>query len=594
MIGRFRKAFGQIRPQFYRRHDEHLSPYFRFKDYRKIWGFGIFILATAALVPLVAVTIIHYRLIQKSLDSELVLRTERLTSNARRAVTFFLEERLNALRFTVNEFGYDQLANSDHLREILRNLKLGFGGLTDLSIIAHTGIQVAYAGPFKLEGKNYSDQVWFTDCQKHDFYVSEVFRGYRNLPHIIIAAKSIRPDGNFFILRATLETERLIQTLESYKTGEYADIFLVNRSGVIQTSSISQGETFKRMTLPVPAYADRTQTLITTDRQKRPIIVGYAFISTRIADSPFILMVTKEKAGMTVVWQKLHTNINWFVSLGIIAILIVITLTWTLMVNRLYLADHEKAETMALAEQANQLASIGQLAAGVAHEINNPLALINETAGYVKDLFVIEKQYRDDKELIEHIDTILESVERCGLITSQLLGFARKFDIKIQKVNLRQIISDVLSFHKKETEYRNISVAVDVPEDLPEIETDRGKLQQILVNLINNAFQAMDNGCCLDIRASNEVPEEVRIAVSDNGCGMPEENLKKIFQPFFTTKEGGKGTGLGLTITYGLVKKLHGNIAVKSKEHEGTTFILSLPVRIKEEMSDDESSAGRR
>ena len=593
MNGRFRKALGQIRPQFYRRDQEHLSPYFRFKDYRKIWAIGIFVLATAALLPLVAVTIIHYRLIQQSVDSELMLRTERLTSNARRAVTFFLEERLNALRFTINEIGYDQLTDPDHLREILRNLKLGFGGLTDLSVIAYTGIQVAYAGPFKLEGKNYSDQTWFNDSQKRDFYVSEVFRGYRNLPHIIIAVKSFRYDGHFFILRATLDTERLIQTLASYKTGEHADIFLVNRSGVVQTPSLNHGGTFKRMTLPVPAYSPRTQTLLTTDRQMNPVIAGYAFISTKIADTPFILMVTKQKAEMTKVWQQLHTNINWFVSLGFIAILIVITFMWTFMVNKLYLADHEKAETMALAEQTNQLASIGQLAAGVAHEINNPLALINETAGYVKDLFVFQDQYRNDQELIEHIDTILESVERCGLITRQLLGFARKFDIKIQRVNLSQVISDVLSFHKKETEYRNISVHVDVPADIPEIETDRGKLQQILVNLVNNAFQAMDNGCCLDISALNEAPDEVRITISDNGCGMPEESLAKIFQPFFTTKKEGKGTGLGLTITYGLVKKLHGTIAVTSKEHEGTTFILSLPVRIKEEMSDDEGSFGR-
>jgi two-component system NtrC family sensor kinase len=593
MMGRFRRTLGHIRPQFYRREHEHLSPYFRFKDYRKIWGFGIFVLATAALVPLVAVTIIHYRLIQKSLDSELMLRTERLTSNTRRAVTYLLEERLNALKFTVNEFGYDQLTHPDHLKEILRNLKLGFGGLTDLSVIAHTGIQVAYAGPFKLEGKNYSNQVWFASCQTSEFYVSEVFRGYRDLPHIIIAVKSFRQDGNFFILRATLETERMIQTLSSYKTGEYADIFLINRSGVIQSSSVNYGEVFKRMTLPIPNYSQRTKTLMTTDRQMNAIIVGYAYISTRIVDTPFILMVIKQKAAMTQVWQRLHTNMNWFVSLGFIVILIVITITWTFMVNKLYLADQEKAETMALAEQTNQLASIGQLAAGVAHEINNPLALINETAGYMKDLFVIEERYRNDPELIEHIDTILDSVERCGLITSQLLGFARKFDIKIQKLNLKHVISDVLSFHQKETEYRNINVHVDVPADIPEIETDRGKLQQILVNLVNNAFQAMDNGCRLDIYASNEIPEEVKISISDNGCGMPEENLAKIFQPFFSTKKEGRGTGLGLTITYGLAKKLHGNISVKSKEHEGTTFILSLPVRLKEEISDDEGSSGR-
>jgi len=593
MIDKFRKLLGSLRPEFYHRTAEHLNPYFTFTDYRKIWAIGVFSLAATALMPLIVVTIIHNQLIQKSVDSEIILRTERVASNARRAVTFFLEERLNALRFTVNEIEYDQLTNSDLLAEILRNLKLGFGGLTDLSVIDHTGIQVAYAGPFKLEGKNYSNQIWFVECQKCNFYVSQIFRGYRDLPHIIILAKSFRPDGTFFILRATIETERLIQTLFSYETGAHADIFLTNRSGIIQTSSKHYGKIFEKMTLPVPNFSHRTQTVISTDGQGGSIITGYAFISTQIAETPFILMVIKQKAGMMDAWQELHSKINWFVGLGIMVIILVVTITCTFMVNKLYLADRAKAETMALMEQNNQLASIGQLAAGVAHEINNPLALINETAGYVKDLFVIKEQYRKDEELMENIDYILEAVERCGTITRQLLGFARKFDVKIQKVNLKEAISDVLHFHNKEAEYRNIKVHVDVPEDNLEIETDRGKLQQILLNLVNNVFQAVDNGCWLDIHASHNGPDKVDITISDNGCGMPQENLSKIFEPFFTTKERGAGTGLGLAITYGLVKKLHGNISVESKEKEGTTFTITLPTLIHEEISEDEGSIGR-
>jgi len=174
MIGNFRKVIGLLRPKFYHQTSEHLDPYFTFPDYRKIWGIGIFVLAGAALLPLMVVTLIYYQLIQKSVDSELVLRTERVTSNARRAVTFFLEERLDALRFTVNEIKYDQLTNPTHLEEIFRNLKLGFGGLKDLSVIDHTGIQISYAGPFKLEGKNYNQQAWFIECQKCNFYVSEM------------------------------------------------------------------------------------------------------------------------------------------------------------------------------------------------------------------------------------------------------------------------------------------------------------------------------------------------------------------------------------------------------------------------------------
>jgi two-component system NtrC family sensor kinase len=304
-------------------------------------------------------------------------------------------------------------------------------------------------------------------------------------------------------------------------------------------------------------------------------------------------MVVKQKAGMIKVWRQLRANFIWFVLLDIIAILIVMPGVCTLIVNILYLADQEKAEAMALMEQSNQLASIGELAAGVAHEINNPLALINETAGYVKDLFAINEQFREDKELLEYIDYILEAVERCGTITKQLLGFARKFDVNIQMVNLKEMILEVLNFHNKEAEYRNITVQVDLPQDNLEITTDRGKLQQILLNLVNNAFQAVDNGCCLDIHASYYGTDKVGITISDNGCGMPPDNLSKIFEPFFTTKERGKGTGLGLAITYGLVKKLNGDISVESKENEGTTFTITLPTRIHEEIAEDEGSIGR-
>jgi signal transduction histidine kinase len=294
-------------------------------------------------------------------------------------------------------------------------------------------------------------------------------------------------------------------------------------------------------------------------------------------------MVVKQKAGMMKVWLDLRSNINWFLGVSVVIIAIVITLTSTVMVNQIFQADRQKAETMVAAEQNCQLASIGQLAAGVAHEINNPLALINETAGYVKDLFSIKKQYKDDAELVEHIDSILDAVARCGAITRQLLGFSRRFDVQTQPIDLRDMVADVINFHKKEAEYRNIGIHVDIPETIPLIETDRGKLQQVILNLVNNAFQAIDDGCFLDVRAEMVGPEQVRLFIRDNGCGIPEDHLNKVFEPFFTTKKEGQGTGLGLSITYGLVQKLHGTITVQSKTGQGTTFVVTLPVNIKRE-----------
>lgn len=580
MTDGLKNGLQSLLPRFRNDGDEHLNPYFTFRDYRQMWAMGIFILMTTALLPLVVMTLIYYQLIDRSIDTESLLRTERVASNARRAVTFFLEERLAALTFTVNEMSYAKLANPDFLAEVLRNLKLGFGGLTDLSVIADNGTQVAYAGPYELEGKDYSAQPWFMECQQHSACISEIFLGYRDVPHIVAAVKSMRPDGRFFVVRATLETERLIHTLEAFKTGAHADIFLINHEGLLQTPSRDGVETSNRSSIPVPPYAERTRSMMATNADGRPIVVGYAYISTKLAPTSFILMVVKQKEGMMKVWLDLRRQINWFFAASAVVIAVVIILTSTFMVNRLHQADREKAKTMAMAEQNCQLASIGQLAAGVAHEINNPLALINETAGYVRDLFTIKQQYRDDPELVEHIDSIIEAVERCGTITRQLLGFARRFDVQNECVDLQCMVEDVINFHKKEAEYRNITIHVDIPETIPMIETDRGKLQQIILNLVNNAFQAVDDGCFLDIRAAMDGPTHVRLSIRDNGCGIAEAHLQKLFEPFFTTKKEGEGTGLGLSITYGLVQKLHGSISVQSETGEGTTFVVTLPVQI--------------
>jgi len=583
MTNMLKNLLGWMVPRLQSKDDEHLNPYFTFRDYRQIWGMGIFILTTTCLLPLVVMTLVYHQLIERSIDTESLLRTERLASNARRAVTFFLKERLGALTFTANEMGYAKLSAPDSLTEVLRNLKLGFGGLADLSVIADTGTQVAYAGPYNLEGKDYSAQPWFMECQQHNACVSEIFSGYRGVPHIVVAVKSMRPDGRFFVLRATLDTERLIQTLAAFKTGEHAELFLTNREGVLQTPSVYHERGSNHSSIPVPPFAERTRSLLATSPDGQPIVVGYAFITTEIVPTKFILMVVKQKTGMMKVWLDLGRQINWFFAASAAIIGLAIIMTLTFMVTKLFQADREKARTMAMAEQNCQLASIGQLAAGVAHEINNPLALINETAGYIRDLFSIKKQYQEDPELVELIDSIIEAVDRCGTITRQLLGFARRFDVQTQQIDLNSMVADVINFHKKEAEYRNIKIHVDIPETIPLIETDRGKLQQIILNLVNNAFQAINNGCFLDIQATMEDPGHVRLSIHDNGCGISEDHLKKVFEPFFTTKKEGQGTGLGLSITYGLVQKLHGNITVQSKVGEGTTFVITLPVQIEKD-----------
>ncbi|MEX1297605.1 MAG: ATP-binding protein [Desulfotignum sp.] len=561
----------------------HLASFQTISNYPRIWIISIIILAITSLSPLIMTTFINHRLIQKSVDAELVLQTDRVTSNAKRSMRFFLEERLNALRFIVNELPYYTLIDNEHLAKILSNLKLGFGGFTDLSTIDDDGSQIAYAGPFNLEGKNYKDKPWFVQSIQQDNFNSEVFTGYRDIPHIIISVRAETAYGRHFLLRATLDTQRLMSMLSSYKTNVHTDIFLMNHAGILQTQSTIYGKIFTPTPIDVPAFSDTTQVIRPEDSGENAYVVGYSYIATEAVTTPFILMVYKKKSDVMSTWLNLGKTFNWIIGLCCLVMMVIITLVSTFMVNQLFLADQTKAETMLKMEQSQQLASIGQLSAGIAHEINNPLALINETAGYLKDLYQYADEHQSDGEIIELLDDILEAVSRCGTITSQLLGFVRQFDVQISSVNVEKMITGILSFHKKETEYKGIHVTTTIAPGVPAIETDRGKLQQILLNLINNAFQAIEANGCLDITVSHLPPNKVSIEIKDTGCGIPEENLKRIHEPFFSTKKDKLGTGLGLSITYGLVKKLQGTIRVESSEGVGTIFTVTLPVKIQKE-----------
>jgi signal transduction histidine kinase len=254
----------------------------------------------------------------------------------------------------------------------------------------------------------------------------------------------------------------------------------------------------------------------------------------------------------------------------------------TYIIQSLYEAEQTHARAIQRLEETARLASLGRLAAGVAHEINNPLAIINEKAGLIKDLITFKEEYKHDKKLEGLIDSVLESVERCGAITKQLLGFARHTEVSVSTVPVRKIIGDVLSFLEKEASYRNITLNLEIPDDLPSLVTDRGKVQQIFLNLINNAFQAVGDGGRIDIVGRPIDGGKIAVRVSDNGCGISDENLQKIFEPFFSTKRDSGGTGLGLSITYGLVQRLGGQIAAESELGKGTTFTVTLPVETKE------------
>lgn len=555
-------------------------------NYRRIWKLVVLLVTTVSVVPLLVITLMDYNLNRKAMQADFVYPINSLLSNTRLSLTSFLQQRQAVLEFIVAEHSFEELSNEFLLHELYHNMKAAFGGFVDVGLIDGHGKQLAYAGPFDLKGKDYSEQDWFTEVMDRRVFISDVFLGFRDLPHFVIAVKRICYDGTIMILRATIDTEQFFNLVQSLNLRATTDAFLINRQGVLQTPSFSHGDVLNEIPYAVPPHSDVPVILEIEDIRNNPAYLGYVHVE----NSPFIFMVVKQQQEMMRNWWRLRVELLGFLLISVTCILAVILSSATVLVRRIYDADMKRSIALHTMEHTNKMASIGRLAAGVAHEINNPLAVINEKAGLIKDLFSFSDKYGQDKKLLSLVDSILGSVERCSAITHRLLGFARHVDVQWERVDVVQTVRDVLGFLDKEAQYRDMEVSLDVPDNVPEIVTDKGQLQQVLLNIVNNAFAAVRDGGRIAIVLSVPDPSEVRIAITDNGCGISPENMKRIFEPFFSTKPK-QGTGLGLSITYGLVKKLGGMIEVQSQVGQGTTFTITLPVALAEKEEESANPA---
>lgn len=233
-----------------------------------------------------------------------------------------------------------------------------------------------------------------------------------------------------------------------------------------------------------------------------------------------------------------------------------------------------------------RLVALGTIATGVAHEINNPLAIIQDSAGWVKQILAKPEMStiprRSDFE--KALDRIQSSVDRARRITQQLLHVVKVQSaeipdfVEMTEVNLRKLTGECIALVELEASYKGIKVSLESSDPNPIVWTDPYQLAQVLLNLLTNSIQATDAGGKINVTIRSS-EEQVSIVVQDNGCGIPEENLTKIFEPFFSTKAVGVGTGMGLYISSGIVTKLGGKMTVESQSDKGTTFNIALPVK---------------
>ncbi|NIO38459.1 PAS domain S-box protein [Candidatus Bathyarchaeota archaeon] len=246
------------------------------------------------------------------------------------------------------------------------------------------------------------------------------------------------------------------------------------------------------------------------------------------------------------------------------------------------ITDHKRAEAELL--RSEKLASVGQLAAGVAHEVNNPLAGI---LVYIKLLLKKHEQNKlQTEDTKKQLEKIGKETERCSRIIKNLLDFSRQTKVTLRPVDINKVIDATFEIIGHQISLENIRTKENLCPSLPLIQVDFDQIQQALMNIMLNAAQAMPDGGDLtittsvakDVQIGDSIRDAVRIDIGDTGVGIPKENLDKLFNPFFTTKEKGKGVGLGLSVVHGIIERHHGKIKIESNPVDGTTFSIYLGI----------------
>jgi two-component system, NtrC family, sensor kinase len=547
------------------------------KHYKKLWLKIIFTTLGFSLIPLIALGVTIYYQFSVSYSAKIYENLKTLTENRRSALDLFFDERVSQLATIAHTHSLKQLGDEVYLNKLFDTMQSRSKSYIDIGIIDQEGNHLAYIGPYpELKEVNYKKEDWFQSTMSGGVYISDVFLGYRKFPHFIIAIMSREGDKSW-ILRATINSDIIDNIVRAAQIGKKGDAFIINKRNILQTAPRFSGDLFG-----FPKSPDFSKIV---EPQVESIKIDGdpgLFAATQLINTNWILVVKEDPREQLTPLLRART-IAGFLSLGgILLIVIGAFLSTRSMMQQLIQVDREKAVSEDMVIQSSKMAALGKMAAGIAHEINNPLAVIGEKAGWIKDLLAEEDMARTEnfKEFEDAVKRIEYHVERAKKVTHRLLGFARRMEPVLEQVDINKTLNETVDFLENESKFRNIVIRIDPQPNLPTIMSDSSQLQQVFLNIINNAIDAIGKGGEIRIRSTYlSSNNEILIEIADNGPGIPKENLGKIFDPFFTTKEVGKGTGLGLSIVFSIIEKLGGRIIVASEEGRGTTFTIYLPVK---------------
>ena len=551
-------------------------------DYHSLIINRISTVVLVSVIPMILASGVIFYQFRTSYHEKVRAHLGTLIKKHKQNIDSFLKEKLGNILFLARKHGFEELSDEQFLKETIAALQTGFdSAFVDIGLIDEKGMQVAYAGPYKLGEAQYSNTKWFQAAMQKEYVISDVFLGLRGLPHFIIAVKR-EWMGKHWILRATIDFAAFNNLVENIRVGETGFAFILNREGKFQTQPPFDIVPAKRLYMDFLTGENKEEIQIIEKEDD----TGHKniYVAAFLKNGDWLLIYQQRSSDVFRDIRKALKVTFVIILLGTLGSITLALVRVKAMSNRLAEADREKQLMNAQIIEAGRLASVGELAAGIAHEINNPVAIMVEEAGWIEDLLE-EEEFKECKNMGEFrrsLKQIRDQGDRCKSITHKLLSFARKTDSRVQDVQVNDAIEEIVSLSTKRAKYSNVTINTNLQKDLPLIRVSQAELQQVFLNLINNALDVMDKkGGTVSIVTKLQPGyidhSRIVIEVADDGPGIPAANLSRIFDPFFTTKPVGKGTGLGLSICYGIINKMGGELGVNSVVDEGTTFRITIP-----------------
>ncbi len=563
------------------------------QNYKTFFRGLIVLLIVLVLIPSTIISVLSHYQYQDLLHHDEITRFFQHLKQSHSQVNQHLEERKALISFISRTTELQQLAKPDQLGQLLHSIRIDYPDITDLELINESGEIIGHAGEHQPSDKSYEDSRWLDETVKGRMMFSSFFNEQSDSSFIAVSVsqKQATQEG-VLILRFWIESHVLYPFTEDRGSTTFSDIFIIDSNKNVLTIPLKYGSIGKKNpfasiqftsnSIPSDLFDEQPDLF---DKKDGEVTIqdssagnSVLLASTILSHGEFRLIFAKEMGVLSKARLLIRVKlIAIFVTCTIVAFLVILEISQGI-TRHIQESNKKRQLFLAEVEHSNKLASIGRLAAGIAHEINNPLSIINQKAGLIEDFIEMSEDFTHRQAIMDTLDGIQDSVLRCKTITHRLLGFARQEDVHTELLDINIILREVIDFLAKEATYAQIRIDFELEPEIPTILSDRTQLQQIFLNITSNAIDAIGSHGRILLSTHQVDEDHIQVNITDDGPGIDEEVKKHIFDPFFTTKETGKGTGLGLSITYGLVQKLGGKIEVLSEVGKGTTFEITFSI----------------